>query len=498
MRLHTSRMLMGTVRIFGCPEACPWDHRLVAQAARSWRSAALVCGAVMLLAGPCAARASAADSVYWATLNNPGPIRTGDLVGGVSPSSLFPGESWSAGMAIDPAAGKIYWADSVSGAIRVGNLNGTGSPQNLFTGESGPLGVAIDPATGKIYWADGGAGTIRVGNLNGLGSPQNLFTGEGEAYSVAIDPLAGKIYWVDSIPGTVRVGNLNGLGSPHDLFTGQPGAGGLAIDSAAGKIYWADNAAGAIRVANLNGTGSPQNLFTGESAPQAVAIDAAAGKIYWDSTVAAGAIRVGNLNGTGSPQSLFTGESYPMFPVLLRVPAAAGAPEIVGDASVGAVLSCSRGQWARDLLGASLYRAPQTFRYGWTLDGAPLLGASSNTLTAGKAGTYTCQVTAANAAGSTIQTSAARTVSLPAISSLKAKITHHTAQFAFKGSAGTTGFRCSLVGLRTHGKRPKLRFRNCKSPKTYTHLKHGKYRFEVRPASTAGAGRPKVKTFTIH
>ena len=63
--------------------------------------------------------------------------------------------------------------------------------QNLYTGESQASGVAIDPATGKIYWADAisGSGAIRVGNLNGSGTAQNLFSNE----SYPVDRDADRI-----------------------------------------------------------------------------------------------------------------------------------------------------------------------------------------------------------------------------------------------------------------------------------------------------------------
>src|SRR5947208_3446241 len=92
------------------------------------------------------------------------------------------------------AANRIYWAkDATLGAIRVANLNGSGSAHDLFPGEHDAGGVAILPAAGKIYWANEDTSAIRVGNLDG-GSAHDLFPGE-DAAGVAIDPAAGKIYW---------------------------------------------------------------------------------------------------------------------------------------------------------------------------------------------------------------------------------------------------------------------------------------------------------------
>src|SRR5947209_440546 len=102
------------------------------------------------------------------------------------------------------AADRVYWSSFVSsGEIRVGNLNGAGTPADVFaTTESAPFGVAIDPAAGKLYWANNNSGKIRVGNLNGSGTPADLFpTTESGPSGVAIDPAAGKIYWANYTSG---------------------------------------------------------------------------------------------------------------------------------------------------------------------------------------------------------------------------------------------------------------------------------------------------------
>src|SRR5262249_12292356 len=105
-----------------------------------------------------------------------------------------------------------------SGTIRVVNLNGS-DEHDLFTGENTPQAVAIDAAAGKIYWTTFNGGVIRVGNLDGSGSASNLFTGQF-ANGIAIDPNAGKIYWTTADDqGAIRVGNLDGTGA-HNLYTG--------------------------------------------------------------------------------------------------------------------------------------------------------------------------------------------------------------------------------------------------------------------------------------
>jgi len=369
-------------------------------------------GLLMCVVAWLAPSAFASDAIYWSSYTSPGAVRFGDLAASGA-QDLVSGESSPEGVAIDLAAGKIYWADAGSGAIRVANLDGTGA-RDLYTGESSPSGVAIDPSAGLIYWANSvsGSGSIRVGNLDGSGA-RTLFAGESYPVGVAIDPAAGKIYWGSYDTFKIRVGNLDGTGAT-DLFTGENYPTGLAVDPAAGKLYWTNEFAGTIRVGNLDGTGA-SNLYTGEaSGVGGLAIDPAAGKIYWGD-FSAGTVRVGSLDGTAPPQSLYTGETDPWFVALLRAPLGTGAPQVSGPVQLGQSLSCTPGSWAADLLSGFLYRAPQSLAYQWTVGGVPIAGATKSSVQATTPGEYQCEVTATNAAGSTTQTSAATGISGPPV-----------------------------------------------------------------------------------
>jgi hypothetical protein len=68
------------------------------------------------------------------------------------------------------------------------------------------------------------------------------------------------------------------------------------------------------------------------------------------------------------------------------------------------------------------------------------------------------------------------------------------AVFKFKGSGKKTGFQCALVSK----KHRKPRFKSCRSPKTYKHLKNGRYTFEVRAIGPGGKDpSPGKKRFKI-
>jgi DNA-binding beta-propeller fold protein YncE len=288
------------------------------------------------------------------------------------------------GLAIDPAAGRIYWGNSIgTWSISYANLDGSGGG-NLNTGAATvkyPGGVAVDPADGRIYWANQEtAGPISYAKLDGSGGGNLTITAAtGAPFSVAVDRAAGRVYWtMKAISGmtgmnTISYVNINAGGGNHDLNTGAAtlkGPVGLAVDDSGGRLYWANQeTAGPISYANLNGSGG------------------------------------GTVTGGGN---------FPSFPVLLEVPVGTGVPAIIGGSETGSTLACSRGSWAADELEAFLFHAPQTFSYRWSRNGTDIAGATQNSVVAASPGDYRCRVTASNHAGSTSQTSAPRSVTVPA------------------------------------------------------------------------------------
>ena len=387
-------------------------NRRLAGRIRPVRAATLM--ALMFLAAVIAllATTGAGAGIYWGTES--GAVRFAN-VDGSGTTTLLAGEGAPCGVALDPAADKIYWTNFNSGEIRAANLDGSGTASTLFA-DGRSCGVAVDHAAGKIYWANFDASTIRVANLDGTGAAATLFAeppGSGPS-GLVIDHAGGKIYWTNQFTNQVRTGNLDGSGAASTLFSGADAGNspvGLAIDPATAKVYWAALGSGQIRVGNLDGSGA-STLFGGENGPAGVALDVTAGKLYW-ATFLGGAIRTGNLDGSGSPATVLQGEGLPNLPALLQAPQPSGqAPAISGGASLGDALSCSPGGWTSDLESASLFRSPRTFAYAWQLDGSDIPGATASSFVFTEPGDYSCRVTAANQAGSSSQTSAAFTVTL--------------------------------------------------------------------------------------
>jgi uncharacterized protein YjbI with pentapeptide repeats len=383
----------------------------LATAKRLFAAAGLFAAAAILLL---ASQARAADSVYWADYEA-GQISFAGLAGGGAGALDVSGADASEanGMVIDAAAGKAYWVTG-AGKIYFANLSGGGGGQLNTAGasEGFQLGAAIDPIGGRLYWV--AEGKITYANLNGSGGGDLDTSGatvDGPT-GVAVDRAAGRVYWSNSGPGAPKVSYASiGGGGGGDLpNTGTTGeANGLALDLAAGKVYWADYSGDRISYANLNGIGFGDVNTAGATvdAPWGVAVDPIAGRVYWANEQGA-KISYANLNGSGGAD-LDTGSLpivLPAFPVLLKAPAAATAPLATGSSKPGSTLTCTPGTWAPDLLESFLYRAPQTTSLQWLKDGQPIAGATTSTYAAGEVGTYSCQSSAANHAGSTAQTSA--------------------------------------------------------------------------------------------
>lgn len=337
------------------------------------------------------------------------------------------------GVAIDSATATMYWANFGSsinyctGPLSGGNtisfvhLDGTGGGTLNTRGATvnGPDGVAIDPAAGRLYWANDHGNSISYANLNGSGGRDLNTTGATVKCpaGLAVDPAVGRVYWTNFTGDTISYANLDGSGG-GDLPISEAtvsGPYGLAINSATGRIYWANNASDSISYSNLDGSGGDNLSTPGAplSGPWGVAIDPAAGRIYWANNTGA-AISYANLDESGGGTLTTPGASvdHPKYPALLEVPTHAGSPQLVGGATTGSRLSCPPGSWSADLPESFLYRAPQHLAYAWTRNGTTISGTSSS-ITASAPGQYACQVTATNFAGSTSQTTARFTVRAP-------------------------------------------------------------------------------------
>ncbi|HVQ60239.1 MAG TPA: hypothetical protein VMS60_15160 [Solirubrobacterales bacterium] len=370
---------------------------------------------VLLFAGS----AWAADSVYWVS-GEDGPIVRAPLAGGAA-SSVPVGAPSPSGVAIDAAAGRVYWADTISKTINSANLDGSGVRELNTNGANVtfPLGLSLDARGGRVYWADvdaegiGAPESINYANLDGSGGGTVDTTGATVAIpqGLAVYPAAGRIYWANSRVDEISYANLAG-GGGGDLPIGGASVGeaaGVAIDAAAQRIYWSNfGDSDSIEFANL-ATGAGGRFLQGAetSDPLGVAIDLTAGRLYWGQTnpLAVRSANLGDASGIAALDVSGLDPDLPAFlPVLLKSPLSVKAPVASGGPGPRSTLTCSA-EWAADAPEAQLYRAAQTVTYQWLRDGKPIAGATAPTLKADLVGGYSCRSLATNFAGSTTSAS---------------------------------------------------------------------------------------------
>jgi hypothetical protein len=152
--------------------------------------------------------------------------------------------------------------------------------------------------------------------------------------------------------------------------------------------------------------------------------------------------------------------------------------------------------------------------YKWGLSGGSLpVGLTLNA----RSGVISGTPTASGLASFTVGLSDPGPPAQTAIKSLKIKVTvpprpqtlrpksiisskRHRASFAFKARGATSGFQCALVRVaaRRHARVRKPHFKRCRSPKSYSHLRLGKYIFFVRASGPGGLDRtPATHKFAI-
>jgi DNA-binding beta-propeller fold protein YncE len=383
--------------------------------------AILIAAVLALLAvGP----ARAANRVYWGAFTK---ILSANLDGkGLSELGTGGAVNLVEGMAMDPVAGRIYWANGIgtdpNNKILFANLNGAGGGQLNTAGATirEVRGVAIDPVGRRIYWANRGVSRISFANLDGSGGGDLHTTSEVSLPSgVAVDPVSRRIYWVNgggNLGEAVNFANLEGPGGGGFKTVGATVSNptGLAIDTVHRRAYWANFGNDTIAFANLDGSGSAFLNTTGAevTVPQGVAIDPLGGRVYWANFASREVfnqrLSFANLDGSGGGGNIEVGGPDGVgFPLLLSSPLPVSPPTVSGGSGPRSTLSCAQGAWATDTVEAFFYRSPQSFAFQWSRDGTDVPGATGSTLTAdARGGEYRCRVTAANAAGTALQTSA--------------------------------------------------------------------------------------------
>jgi hypothetical protein len=314
----------------------------------------------------------------------------GDGNGGVDAIAITDGALY--------AGGYFAGADTVGGAspdyLAKLSLDGSGAADPAFDAHLDG-GVDLLAADGSALYVSGpfthASGASR-GGLAKLAAADGavataLATGSSTDYN-ALVAGDGKLYVggsFSSFAGAPRANLARIDGTTGALDDWQPSTnGGVASISLEGNtVYVGTNPDDwpAPGIAALSATtGAAVAGFPGDVVDYAQSVDAAGGSLYVGGSL------------SGSNRSFWV--------LRTRAPQATAAPELTGDARLGATLGCSDGRWSAD---------PERLDRRWLRDGAPIEGASGSTyrVAGADAGhSVSCQVTATNERGSAAATSA--------------------------------------------------------------------------------------------
>src|SRR5882724_10161883 len=136
---------------------------------------------------------------------------------------LIEGRKLPDGLAVDVAAGHLYWTNmgnpkANDGSIFRSDLDGRNmttiiAPGDTFTAKQ----LQIDKENGKLYWCDREGMRVMRANLDGSKVETLVQTGAGEAerrdqtrwcVGITIDPKRGQIYWTQKGPDNAEKGRL--------------------------------------------------------------------------------------------------------------------------------------------------------------------------------------------------------------------------------------------------------------------------------------------------
>jgi len=224
------------------------------------------------------------ESYYdWNTYTPIDKIQRANLDGANVESLVTSGLDNLKDIALDKAAGKMYWTEGSWGTAKIScaNLDGSNIEVLISTGLFTPLGIALDTTVGKIYWTDAGpqipgSAKIQRANLDGSNVEDIVISGLYQPVAIAIDTVAGKMYWTERewyyVTPKIQRANLDGSNIEDIITSGLASPHGIALDIAAGKMYWLDSGTDKILRANLDGSNVEDIITSGLDSPRGIAL----------------------------------------------------------------------------------------------------------------------------------------------------------------------------------------------------------------------------------
>ena len=241
------------------------------------------------------------------------------------------------GIAIDVAAGHIYWTNmgdyaANDGSIERSNLDGSNvttivKAGGTWTGKQ----LVLDKQNGKLYWSDREGLRVMRANLDGSRLETLIETGRGDearkdqrnwCVGMAVDVADGRIYWTqkggdNANAGTIRRASLNipkgqtalNRTDIEILFDGLPEPIDLELDLAKRHLYWTDRGnppeGNTVNRTTMDGPHHRTILAGGFDETIGIALDLEGGRMFL--TDLRGSVHTLKLDGSDR-KTLFTGQ----------------------------------------------------------------------------------------------------------------------------------------------------------------------------------------------
>ncbi|WP_340106197.1 BspA family leucine-rich repeat surface protein [Rhodohalobacter sp. 8-1] len=240
------------------------------------------------------------------------------LVEGTASGLITDGTITPWGLAVDQAAGKLYWSSVFEGTISRADLDG-GNIETILSGLDLPRGIALDEITNTLFWAEGGSSSPGIKSVN-LGESPLVVTDINTSdvvspYHMAVDTERQYVYWVDNASNVKQINRIKYDGSGletiiTDVYVKQ--VAGITLNASGSTLYWSDFEDDLIYSANASS--EDQNVqivheISDAATPWAMDVDAESESLYWTDYLNSAIYRI-NLS-TSVQTELASGISTP-------------------------------------------------------------------------------------------------------------------------------------------------------------------------------------------
>ncbi|XP_035692681.1 low-density lipoprotein receptor-related protein 4-like [Branchiostoma floridae] len=205
-----------------------------------------------------------------------------DVTSGSNVTLPFGDPRWPLSVDYDPTTDFVYWTDRYDRDIKRARRNGTGRETIVKSGIISAYGLALDFAAGNVYWADSRARTVSVARMDGsFARPLLTSPTVDSPGGLVLDPRNGYMYWTDW-GSNDRIDRAAMDGSGHTtIISNLTDPNMITIDYSGNRLYFCDGGEHSIFSTDLLGNDKRRLLYLPSDYLFGIAIDD--NSIYWSS-----------------------------------------------------------------------------------------------------------------------------------------------------------------------------------------------------------------------